>query len=183
MSHIYENDTKPILSDPPYLLQFILSVVLSVLCGATIMFMWNWFVVPLGLPMIGLVQALGLDTLITFIVTTRVNTTPPRSILGSLDHCYHLCASHIVRRVAAPFLHVTQEDVIMDTQMVLTHTGKIYFNRSLGLEFLTVGDYGKENNIKADFLGLTKRLRAFSTTTLTLWTSGLRLSAARRDAP
>ena len=67
MSHIYENDTKPILSDPPYLLQFILSVVLSVLCGATIMFMWNWFVV----------QALGLDTLITFIVTTRVNTTPP----------------------------------------------------------------------------------------------------------
>ena len=76
MSHIYENDTKPILSDPPYLLQFILSVVLSVLCGATIMFMWNWFVVPLGLPMIGLVQALGLDTLITFIVTTRVNTNP-----------------------------------------------------------------------------------------------------------
>lgn len=40
------------------------------------MFMWNWFVVPLGLPMIGLVQALGLDTLITFIVTTRVNTNP-----------------------------------------------------------------------------------------------------------
>ena len=76
MSHIYENDTKPILSDPPYLLQFILSVALSVLCGATIMFMWNWFVVPLGLPVIGLVQALGLDTLITFIVTTRVNTNP-----------------------------------------------------------------------------------------------------------
>lgn len=60
----------------------------------------------------------------------------------------------------------------MDTQMVLTHTGKIYFNRSLGLEFLTVGDYGKENNIKADFLGLTKRLMEFSTTMLTLWTSG-----------
>lgn len=33
MSHIYENDTKPILSDPPYLLQFILAVVLSV-CSA-----------------------------------------------------------------------------------------------------------------------------------------------------
>ena len=58
MSHIYENDTKPILSDPPYLLQFILSVVLSVLCGATIMFMWNWFVVPLGLPMIGLPESI-----------------------------------------------------------------------------------------------------------------------------
>ena len=78
MSHIYENDTKPILSDPPYLLQFILSVVLSVLCGATIMFMWNWFVVPLGLPMIGLVQALGLDTLITFMASnTGLMITPP----------------------------------------------------------------------------------------------------------
>lgn len=97
MPHIYENDTKPILSDPPYLLQFILSVVLSVLCGATIMFMWNWFVVPLGLPMIGLVQALGLDTLITFIVTTRVNTTPPTrsgivGLLLSLMHFSH-CSS------------------------------------------------------------------------------------------
>ena len=49
----------------------------------------------------------------------------------------------------------------MDTQMVLTHTGKIYFNRSLGLEFLTVGDYGKENNIKADFLGLTKKIEGY----------------------
>lgn len=46
----------------------------------------------------------------------------------------------------------------MSTQMVLTHTGKIYFDKSLGLEFLTVGDYGKENNIKADFLGLTKKI-------------------------
>ena len=45
-----------------------------------------------------------------------------------------------------------------DTQMVLTHTGKIYFNPMRGLEFLTVGDYGKENNIKANFLGLTKEI-------------------------
>lgn len=42
--------------------------------------------------------------------------------------------------------------------MVLTHTGKIYFNPMRGLEFLTVGDYGKENNIKANFLGLTKEI-------------------------
>ena len=35
-----------------------------------------------------------------------------------------------------------------------THTGKIYVDRERQLEFLTVGDYGKENNIKADFLGL-----------------------------
>lgn len=45
-----------------------------------------------------------------------------------------------------------------DTKMVLTHTGKIYYNPLRGLEFLTVGDYGKENNIKANFLGLTKEI-------------------------
>ena len=35
-------------------------------------------------------------------------------------------------------------------QIVHTHTGKIYVNPEKKLEFLTVGDYGKENNIKAD---------------------------------
>lgn len=37
---------------------------------------------------------------------------------------------------------------------VLTHTGKIYVDT----EHRLVGDYGKENNIKADFLGLTKEI-------------------------
>lgn len=37
---------------------------------------------------------------------------------------------------------------------ILTHTGKIYVDEERQLEFLTVGDYGKENNIKANFLGL-----------------------------
>lgn len=41
---------------------------------------------------------------------------------------------------------------------VLIHTGKIYVDTEHRLEFLTVGDYGKENNIKADFLGLTKEI-------------------------
>lgn len=41
---------------------------------------------------------------------------------------------------------------------VLTHTGKIYVDPDKRLEFLTVGDYGKENNIKADFLGYTKEI-------------------------
>lgn len=39
-----------------------------------------------------------------------------------------------------------------------THTGKIVTDTDLGLEYLYVGDYGKENNIKADFLGYTKRI-------------------------
>lgn len=46
----------------------------------------------------------------------------------------------------------------MSTKVIPTHTGKIYYDPLLGLEFLTVGDYGKENNIKADFLGLTKKI-------------------------
>lgn len=39
-----------------------------------------------------------------------------------------------------------------------THTGKIFVNTDRQLEYLTVGDYGKENNIKADFLGLTNEI-------------------------
>lgn len=43
-------------------------------------------------------------------------------------------------------------------EIIKTHTGKIYVESDKQLEFLTVGDYGKENNIKANFLGLTKEI-------------------------
>ena len=43
-------------------------------------------------------------------------------------------------------------------EIIKTHTGKIYVDRDKKLEFLTVGDYGKENNIKADFLGLHREI-------------------------
>ena len=39
-----------------------------------------------------------------------------------------------------------------------THTGRIITDTDLGLEYLYVGDYGKENNIKASFLGYDKRI-------------------------
>lgn len=39
-----------------------------------------------------------------------------------------------------------------------THTGKIVSDTDLTLEYLYVGDYGKENNIKASFLGYDKRI-------------------------
>lgn len=51
---------------------------------------------------------------------------------------------------------------------VLTHTGKIYVDTEHRLEFLTVGDYGKENNIKADFLGLTKEINGVANTEVDL---------------
>lgn len=43
-------------------------------------------------------------------------------------------------------------------EVIKTHTGKIYVDREKKLEFLTVGDYGKQNNIKANFLGLYKEI-------------------------
>ena len=42
--------------------------------------------------------------------------------------------------------------------IIETHTGNIISDDDLNLEYLFVGDYGKENNIKADFLGYTKRI-------------------------
>lgn len=39
-----------------------------------------------------------------------------------------------------------------------TRTGNIISDEELGLEYLFVGDYGKENNIKASFLGYNKRI-------------------------
>lgn len=39
-----------------------------------------------------------------------------------------------------------------------TRTGNIISDTDLGLEYIFVGDYGKENNIKASFLGYDKRI-------------------------
>lgn len=47
---------------------------------------------------------------------------------------------------------------MMHVQKIKTRTGEIFFSRELMLEWLYVGDYGKANNIKADFLGLTKEI-------------------------
>ena len=53
-------------------------------------------------------------------------------------------------------------------KIVNTDTGKIYVDTDRKLEFLTVGDYGKENNIKADFLGLTKEINGVANTEVDL---------------
>lgn len=53
-------------------------------------------------------------------------------------------------------------------EIVKTHTGKIYVDTDRQLEFLTVGDYGKENNIKADFLGLYKEINGVANTEVDL---------------
>lgn len=53
-------------------------------------------------------------------------------------------------------------------KVIKTHTGKIYVDSEKKLEFLTVGDYGKENNIKANFLGLTKEINGVENTKVDL---------------
>lgn len=57
---------------------------------------------------------------------------------------------------------------IKRVKIVPTHTGKIYVDTDRQLEFLTVGDYGKENNIKANFLGLTKEINGVANTSVDL---------------
>lgn len=52
--------------------------------------------------------------------------------------------------------------------VINTHTGKIFVDTDKQLEFLTVGDYGKENNIKADFLGLHKEINGVANTEVDL---------------
>lgn len=49
-----------------------------------------------------------------------------------------------------------------------THTGIIFVDRENKLEFLSVGDYGKENNIKANFLGLNKEIYGVDNTKVDL---------------
>jgi 23S rRNA (adenine2503-C2)-methyltransferase len=44
-------------------------------------------------------------------------------------------------------------------KITTTHTGIIVSDTDMELEYLYVGDYGKENNIKADFLGYTKKIK------------------------
>lgn len=53
-------------------------------------------------------------------------------------------------------------------KIIKTHTGKIYVDTANKLEFLTVGDYGKENNIKADFLGLHNEINGVKNTNVDL---------------
>lgn len=46
----------------------------------------------------------------------------------------------------------------MEIKETKTRTGAIFHSKDCMLEWLYVGDYGKEANLKADFLGLTKEI-------------------------
>lgn len=67
--------------------------------------------------------------------------------------------------------------------IVLTHTGKIYVDPERQLEFLTVGDYGKENNIKANFLGLTKEIYGVTNTSVDLTKKWVATISTQKGCP
>ena len=67
--------------------------------------------------------------------------------------------------------------------IVKTHTGKIYVDSDKQLEFLTVGDYGKENNIKADFLGLHKEINGVENTEVDLTDKWVATISTQKGCP
>ena len=68
-------------------------------------------------------------------------------------------------------------------KIIKTHTGKIYVDDERKLEFLTVGDYGKENNIKADFLGLHKEINGVKNTDVDLTEKWVATISTQKGCP
>lgn len=68
-------------------------------------------------------------------------------------------------------------------KVIKTHTGKIYVDKERKLEFLTVGDYGKENNIKANFLGLTKEINGVINTEVDLTDKWVATISTQKGCP
>ena len=68
-------------------------------------------------------------------------------------------------------------------RIIKTHTGKIYVDNERKLEFLTVGDYGKENNIKADFLGLHKEINGVENTAVDLTKKWVATISSQKGCP
>lgn len=68
-------------------------------------------------------------------------------------------------------------------KIVKTHTGKIYVDYEKKLEFLTVGDYGKENNIKAEFLGLHKEINGVKNTSVDLTKKWVATISTQKGCP
>ena len=68
-------------------------------------------------------------------------------------------------------------------KIIKTHTGKIYVDYEKKLEFLTVGDYGKENNIKAEFLGLHKEINGVKNTDVDLTEKWVATISTQKGCP
>ena len=79
-------------------------------------------------------------------------------LLQELFERYEIC----VNGEWQPFgvIEDDKEQGIIMIKEFKTHTGVIFCDTDKTMEYLYVGDYGKENNIKADFLGFTKEINS-----------------------
>ena len=68
-------------------------------------------------------------------------------------------------------------------KIIKTHTGKIYVDDERKLEFLTVGDYGKKNNIKAEFLGFHKEINGVKNTDVDLTEKWVATISTQKGCP
>lgn len=64
------------IPDPPLYIKMALLLLLIYADGILIMKMWNWFIAPLGIRRIGVMQAFGIELLVTHLTkrTGEINT-------------------------------------------------------------------------------------------------------------
>lgn len=70
---------------------YIISAVLLILAGAgTLMTLWGWFVVPLGVTSITLAHAAGLSLMVSYFAHRNINSEPKGDYFEKLGKAYGL---------------------------------------------------------------------------------------------
>ena len=77
-----------------FVLILILGIPLALLNGWALSVMWGWFIVPLGAPALGLIQAIGITYVVTFFTYKRDKTEEARKsgeklLVDGLDTIFH----------------------------------------------------------------------------------------------
>ena len=67
--------------------------------------------------------------------------------------------------------------------IINTHTGKLFVDRVRKLEFVSVGDYGQEENVKADFLGLKQEIHGVKHHAVDLTQKWITLISTQKGCP
>ncbi len=87
----------------------IISAISIITTGCTGLFLWNWFVVPLGLPTIGLAHAIGIDTLITFWTNHDIQKLFDKSNISEkerLERLFNVILYNLVTLIIGYFIHM-----------------------------------------------------------------------------
>ena len=68
-------------------------------------------------------------------------------------------------------------------KIINTHTGKLFVDEERKLEFVSVGDYGQSENVKADFLGLKKEINGVKHHNVNLTEKWITLISTQKGCP